>query len=278
MASRDDQRFIRIDRLTFGRLVSGLLSFAFGSGIALGIFVLSIDYFAEEPTWLSAASILIASGPIAAWGLFLASGELLAMAQWIGRRRTRVDLDAPEIVIPRKRPPRVLSSLGVLWFMLFIGGLTLSKFKADEIDTGSLIGAAIVLFFFVYIPAQNLWTMWRWKTRDFVPLVLDAEGLLDRSIIDRPRIPWQDIAEIELESGYITLTGDTKKWLETEVPDRRWFKSLRGQRPPTRISLRYGLQPNDYYALSLVRAYWLRRTAGDAVDQRTTPNPAVQRG
>ena len=277
MTPRDDSRLARIDRFSFSRLISQLLGIAFGGAIALGIIVFGVTQHRDEPTMLTALSLLIATGPIAGWGLYMASGALLSLVRQFGRRRTLVDLDAPEIVIRRRRPARVLPTLGGLWFILFVGGLTLSKFKADEIEMGSLIGAAIVLLFFIYIPARNIWTMWRWKTSAFVPLVLDAEGLLDRSIIDKPRIPWRDIADIDLESGVITLTGDTKKWAETEVPDRRWFAHLRGQRPPPRYRLNYGLQPDDHYALLLVRAYWQRRSGGHAIDRTTVGKPAVQR-
>jgi len=247
--------------------MSRLLGIAMGGAIAVGVIVLGIDLYRDAPTWLTALSVLIAVGPIALWGVYMASQSLLALSRQIGRPSDLVDLDAPEIVIPRRRPPRVLPTLGALWFMLFIGGLSLSKFKTDEMELGTLIGTAIVLFFFISIPTRNLWFIWRLKDSAFAPIVLDAEGLLDRSYRDAPRIAWRDIAAIDLQSGEFTLTGERKKWAVVHAPDRRWFARLRGPRTLRFALNSYGLQPGGDYALSLIRAYWQRRLAVHDVDR-----------
>lgn len=278
MAQQDSAQFARIERFSFGRLVSRLLGIALGSAIALGVLVLGIEYYREKPDLLTVLSIVIATGPVAGWGLYGASGALLSLVRQFARRRIQVDLDAPEIVIPRRMPPRVLPSLGALWFALFMGILLLGKLKDAEIDARALVGVAVMLFIFVGVPLRNVWTMWRWKARDFVPVVLDVEGLLDRSVSDMPRLPWRDIEDIDLDTGLITLSGETKKWVEARVPERRWFARLRGQRLPPRLWLNYGLQPDDHHALSLVRAYWQRRIAGPAVAANVAPKPVVQRG
>ncbi|GAB2179146.1 hypothetical protein [Dongia sp. agr-C8] len=278
MAPRGDSRFTRIDRFSFGRLISRLLGIALGSAIALGIMVFGIDYYRENPGLLTVLSLVIGTGPVAGWGLYMANGALLSLVRQFGRRRVEVDLDAPEIVIPRRMPPRVLPSLGALWFALFMGAILLGKLREAETDASNPVGVAVMLFIFVGVPLRNVWTMWRWKARDFVPVVLDAEGLLDHSVTDMPRLPWRDIEDIDLDAGLITLTGETKIWVEAKAPDRRWFTRLRGQRPPPRLRLNYGLQPDDYCALSLVRAYWQRRIASPAVDARVAPKPVVQRG
>lgn len=198
-----------------------------------------------------------------AWAFGAGVFAAIAVGRVLRLGRT-VDLDASEIIIPRAKWRRVPFTLAYL-----VAGAIFGILLVGAIDQGNAAGSVFWLVF-VLSMILNIWRTWRKSEQTYAPVVLDREGIQDRST-DKPRIPWQDIAEIDNRWGNMTLTRESA--LRLSPPDayllKRWLT-----RPRPKIMIDTGgLEPDQPYAKALIRAYWLRRRA----DGLMVPSPQEQR-
>jgi hypothetical protein len=214
-------------------------------------------------------------GPIALGLVYLALCAAVFGLRRIGQLRRPVDLDNPEIIISRRPKHRLGWTIHNWIFILLTPVFFLQSVNFDHLTWGAIASIAFALLFLLGL-IRNVWGIWRRPAKSYASIVLDAEGFADKST-DRPRIPWHDIAAIDASSGTITLTGETGQRLEAATPDHRLLRRWNRQSQPE-VELRSdNLEPDAPYARALVRAYWLRRTAGHAVNPMAAAESAVQR-
>jgi len=261
MSEPPPPRHLNIARARWAELAASIFAAAIFGGFALLMFRWALDGFSEEADQASAITTFVLALCFAfafafGCGVFgvMAVGRLL-------RWRKPVDLDASELVIPRKKWRRVPFTLANL---VVASGVTILLLAA--IGQGNTVGIVFWLLFLLSA-ILSIWRIWRNPARTHAPVVLNIEGIEDRSL-DRPRIPWRDIAEIDKRWGLITLTGETAQRIAATTPDRRLLQRwLKRPQPKYGIDLG-GLEPDETYARALIRAYWLRRVARDADTKR----------
>jgi MFS family permease len=185
-------RHFNVARARIGDLLGCLMVFCV-CGLFAGTFIfLILDSFEKDDdgTWIWAVALFL--GPIAFALCYAALSAVVFFFRRIAQLRKSVDLDAPEIVIRRRPKHRLAMTAGQWIFIPIMPIFFLRSIDFEEAPVSALVSIVFCLLFLAST-GMGIWRTWRRPAKTYSPIVLGADGFLDRST-DRPRIPWRDIA------------------------------------------------------------------------------------
>ena len=260
MTDETNLQRVRSGGRMFGAVFQGLFGLVFGLFfIGLGI-QLGIAIAARQPWSLAILTVLLGTLPLALFGGFIAYHALkIPIALWRDRRTPLPPRDGAPIVIARHRPRRLWRTLayGALLVLEPILVLTnLDEMRAPLptylpfvfITLGLLIALVRVWF-----PPRLYWE----------PIVLDAEGIDDRSL-GRGKITWRDVVDVSI--GVLGAGNGTLLKLDTppkQLPGVTLldigFLPILDRMTQGRhylIVRNHGLELHNERVFRLIHAYW----------------------